>query len=460
MYAVVAQSQALNDTALFGSPGTQTFGSTGIGISRGAAVMGQDYYVVVGSVLYEFDRFGNTFTRGTIDGTERVTTANNGEKLVIVVPGGKAYQYNETPKTLVEITDVNFQTSDTVVYKDGYFIFTTSDGKQFFNSNLSTGSSDDLVFDALDFGTAEESPDSIVAVHVSHNQLFLLGEWTIEVFQNVAGAGFPFQRIEGAALEKGAHSKYSVIQWEGFFYFIGGGINERSAVWKASAGQTAKVSTDAIDNELQKFARDEISESFSFTYSIGGHAFVGFTIRSVNIPSKTFVFNVTASMLSGSLVWSELQSGTSDNSWRANSVNNVFDKLLVSDSLDGRIGYLDADTYDEYGEPISRIKTTSPLYAGGESFVVNELELVMESGVGIKEGQGSEPVINMSYSEDGAKTWSSQFQRGIGKIGEYARRQVWRKQGYTLFSRVFRFSMTDPVKPVMIKLELEVETNG
>jgi hypothetical protein len=213
LYSVIPSSQALSEAALFGTAGTVSFTTAGTGVSRGAAVMDGVFYVVTGTTLYEIDSFGVATSRGTILGSGRVVMANNGEKLVIVVPGGDAYQYNTTPNTLVLVTGTtNFQTSDTVVYKDGYFVFSASDGKQFFVSNISVGSSADLVFDALDFGTAELSPDKIVGLHVNHDELFVLGEETTEVFQNVGGSGFPFQRIPGASFEKGSRGNLRTYQ--------------------------------------------------------------------------------------------------------------------------------------------------------------------------------------------------------------------------------------------------------
>ena len=121
--------------------------------------------------------------RGSIVGTSRVSMANNGRWLVIVVPGSRSYAFDNETNTLSQITDLDFQVSDTVSFKDGFFIFTSSDGKQFFHSNLNQP----LVISALDFGTAEVRPDNIVASHVNHNELYVLGDDTIELFRTIGG---------------------------------------------------------------------------------------------------------------------------------------------------------------------------------------------------------------------------------------------------------------------------------
>jgi len=232
MYAGIAAEKSLNDVALFPSPGISLFTTVGVVKSRGATVMDGLYYVVLGTVLYSIDSDAVSTSRGTIAGTARVSTAHNGEKLCIVVPGGNSYVYNVTTTTLTQITDSDFRTSDTVVVKDGFYIFTATGTNIFFNSSLN----DPLTFAALDFGTAEISPGDIVGSHVKHDELYIFKRDATEIFQNIGtGSGFQFERIQGASYEKGSHSKYGPIQWEGSLFFIGGGVNENAADISSSA---------------------------------------------------------------------------------------------------------------------------------------------------------------------------------------------------------------------------------
>jgi hypothetical protein len=85
------------------------------------------------------------------------------------------------------------------------------------------------------------------------------------------------------------------------------------------------------------------------------------------------------------------------------------------------------------------------------------MELTIDSGQGIKAGQGSDPKIMMDYSDDGGRTFGNEFWRPAGKIGQYRRRVEWRRLGRVPSHRVFRFRMSDPVKAVWIKSELEAQ---
>ena len=453
LYADIAQDEGLSEFILQGTPGVVSFAALGSGVSRGAIVMGGVYYVVSGNTLYSVDSLGVGTNRGTIAGAKRVSMAHNGDKLCLVVPGGNSYVYVASTTTLTPITDVDFLASDTVCFKDGYYVFTQTAGNVFFISALN----DPLSFDALDRGTAEQSPGNIIGCHANYDEVVVFKEDNTEIFQNVGGSGFPFQRIPGASLEKGSHCKYSPIQWGGSFFFLGGGINEKTSFFEARAGgEPAQISTDAISNEIQKFTREEIAEAFTFSYSIGGINFVGITIRSSNINSRTFVYNVTASILAKRPVWFEQQSGVTENAWRSESIDFVYNKLLISDNVDGRVGYLDVDTYDEYGNAILREKTLPPVYFGNSGVYFSKLELFIDSGRGLIIGQGSDPQIMMEFSDDGARTWSSEFWRKMGAIGEYNRRSVWRRLGRADRSRVFRFSVSDPIQTTLIKCEVTI----
>jgi hypothetical protein len=457
LYPVIPQATALNQRALFGCPGTKTHptsGATIVGSNRGSQVMKGVGYFINGSRLYSVTTAGVIVDLGTITGSGRISLANNGQFLVIVVPGGDSFAFDNVANTLAQITDIDFISSSTVVFKDGFFVFSAADGSVFFNSALN----DPFSYDALDFGTAEINPDRIVALHVNHNELFVGGEETIELFQNVGGSGFPFQRIPGANIQKGVYGRFTLAEFDNTFVFVGGGRNEEAAVWKVTGSSSVqKISTSAIDNAIQKFSEAEISDAFSWTYSEGGNFFVGFTFTSGRIPSKTFVYDATTSALAGSSTWHERQTGVTDNRWRVNSMIRLGGKLLVGDQIDGRIGELDLETSDEFGDVLFWSKSTSPFSNQGQRSFFGEIELFMQAGEGLTTGQGSDPVVRMDFSDDGGRTFSSEFSRNYGKIGVFNKRTIWRRQGDIPNQRVLRFSGSDPVKRNILKLEANAE---
>jgi hypothetical protein len=430
--------------------------------------MGGVFYVVAGTTLYSVASEGSATALGTVLGDKKVQWADNGTQLVVMnpgtgtVPAPHAYVWDSGASTFTQITDADFIVSDSVCYLDGYFVFTASAGDVFFHSELN----DPLSYDALAFGTADIRPDRIVSCHVSRNELYILGEYTVEVFQNVGGAGFVFQRIPGANFQVGTVSKYSAVEGAGAFFFLGGGQQHLAGVYMATgSGSARKVSSDAVDYQMQKYTPSELADAYAFGFSTRGHELICFSFRSTDvetpadIPNRTFAYNATASEAAGQPVWLELQSGATDNRWRVASVTKCYGKLLCTDTEDGRIGVLSDDVHTEYGAAIIREKVTAPLIGGGGPLFVSAIELVANAGQGTITGQGSDPQVMMDFSDDGARTWSSDLTRPLGKIGEYGRRTVWRRLGRCPRERVFRFRVSDPVRVDLIRLEVEV-ANG
>jgi hypothetical protein len=86
----------------------------------------------------------------------------------------------------------------------------------------------------------------------------------------------------------------------------------------------------------------------------------------------------------------------------------------------------------------------------------HSLQLDCESGVGLQNGQGSDPQVMMRFSDDGGHTWSREQWSGMGRIGQYYKRVFWRRLGMTLKlrDRVYEISGTDPVKISIMGAEL------
>ena len=445
----VSEGPALNQTSLKQPPGVTQFVASGYGECRGGQEVADVAYFVCGNSLISVASNSTVALLGTISGTARVEMANNGTSLVVVVPGGDAYVYDVASSTLTQITDPDFQTSDTVRFYRGVFVFTTTDGKQLFISNLNQP----LVFDALDFGSAEGDPDRIVTQVVDHDELSIIGSKTTEVFRFIGGADFPLQIIPGAFTQKGAHSKYGVAKFDNTYLFVGGGENELTAIWRQTSSSSAvKISTNAIDNEIQKFNEDEIANAYTMVWARKGQFLASFTFESDRIPSRTFVYNGTASGLTGQSIWFEMQTGLNDNSWRVNTIVKAYGKLLCGDSEDGRIGELVDNVYTEYGNAVKRQCTTKPFSQDGLPIFAGALNVTLEAGVGLTTGQGSDPVIIMQYSDDQGKNFTSEFKRNIGKIGEYGHETVWHRQGRFPNSRAIRLTVTDPVKANLIRI--------
>lgn len=449
-YPNISETAALSQENLFGTPGIVQLVTSGTiqNQNRGMhemsgvayAVNGDRLYkivetVVLGVASYSLDDLGS------IAGTARVSMADNGTQLMVMVPGGNGYIYNHVTDTLVQITDVDFTANGNpqfVVFVDSYFVCTT-DTKKFICSAPNDGTS----WNALDYGTAESDPDVTVAPIVFKNQLFISGSQTIEAFQNIGGADFPFQRT-GLFIQKGVMAPYSLINAQDTFVWVGGGENEGPSIWALSGNDSVKISTTPIDNLLQNLTQEQLQDIYSWAYAQNGAYFIGFTL-----PLRTLVFDMASKR------WHERRSFLEGelSRFRVSDMCKAYNQILCGDFVDGRIGRIDPLVFTEYGDTIIRRVSTQPFQNNMKSMFVPSIELTVESGVG--NDAVTEPTITMERSRDG-KTWSDPRARAIGKVGEYDRRAIWRRNGRVSRFEVFRFTLTDAVKPVIIRLDAEI----
>lgn len=441
---IIPQSEAVNERAFFETPGITEFSDVVTGNSRGGIVFSDGApYRVIGNALYSFDSAGVATNRGAITGTSDVSIASNGINIAIQDPTGDSYFYTPSTTTLQLNNDavfLSFGQSTSVTFKDGFYIYTTD--AIFFSSSDKT-INDGKDFNALDVADAEISPDNIVVGHNNHNQLYIGGSGTLEVYRTLEGtSGFPFQRIPGAMIPKGVAARFSMIEFDNTFVFVGGGLNEKPAIWRALGSSVQKISTSSVDQLLQKSTETEIANIRAFSYAERGNYFAVFTVGD-----HTFVYDAAVSALSGKHEWHERQTGITNGEgfqpWRAIHGLKAFGEIQVGDDRSGKVGELSFNVKTEYDDPIDRFFTTLPFNADGNSIFNQEIELGMQVGVG--DMTTPNPTIRMDYSDDGGNTFSNEITKSMGAAGEFKTRVRWTRLGRIPNTRMLRFKMSDPV---------------
>lgn len=425
---IIPQGGALNERALLDRPGLTKF-ATLSGPHRGAIDFNGVYITLNGTTLSSVASDGTATTLGTVTGSGPVSMAKNDDFVVIVTNLGDGFYYNGSTVTQITDTDYTDIKAKTVCFVDGYFVFSRFDGTQFFLSAINDPSS----FDALDRSTAEERPDPIVACFVYNNLLHVAGTETTEKYNNRGGVNFPFQRINQASSSVGCYSRFTPIEFNNTYCWIGAGKNEGAQIQMLSGGQPQVISTPAIDTELQKFEDGELDQAISMVWQQNGQSIIAFTIASDRITDRTFCFNSTSGE------WFELKSGTS--AFRGRSVVRIYNKLLVGDDS-SQVGYFDSSARTDYGNAIFREKASQPfLSQTAAEFRIGKIEAWFEAGTG---SASVSPQLMMDFSDDLGKTWQTETWRGIGEQGQYGVRAKWRKQGLVTRNRVYRFKASDP----------------
>jgi hypothetical protein len=143
--------------------------------------------------------------------------------------------------------------------------------------------------------------------------------------------------------------------------------------------------------------------------------------------------------------------------WRPAFIAHAWGKQIVGDSQSGKLGILDADTFEEWGEPQVMSWTYPNVYAPGNGVAHRELEIGIAAGQGAAAGQGENPLLTLHVSDDGGNTFRARPVRELGRIGQYRRRVRYFNLGSSR-DRVYRCEVSDPV-PVMV-LDTNLTADG
>lgn len=443
VYAEKQPPDAKTPVALFPAPGVTEFATVGLGPVRGMLGMGGLLYVVSGKVLYSVTSAGIATQEGSVIGgdyDDSLSMSENGTQLCIV-NGVSGFIFTTTAGFQL-ISDTDFKAAHTVDFINQRFVFDEIDSGRFFIS----GSLDGTAYESTEFATAESRPDNTLAVGVSHQIIHVFGERSIELYQDVGAANFPFERIPGAVIERGLAEPHAWCKEDNTIFFLG----DDRVFYRLNGTTPLRVSTHALEREWRSYG--SVLHCSAFSYPWQGHKFVVLTFPGeIN---KTWVFDIATGL------WHERESWDQFNNnlgrWRVNCAIDFYDKILVGDAYSGKIGYLDASTYTEFGNTIHATMISPPLHADRKRMFMSRFELDVESGKGLTSGQGSDPQVMMDYSDDGGRTFiNRQLWKSAGKIGEYRKRLRWTRLGQSR-DRMLRIQISDPVPRTIMAAHADI----
>jgi hypothetical protein len=420
-------------SALYGTPGLELFCTAGIGPIRGvfSSTNGRAF-VVSATQLFEISIAGVPTLRGTLTSDLGSVSFDENTTQLAICDGTSIYILTYASNAFATPT-LAASPAYTVTQLDGYFIYNTNAG-QFYISGLQDG----LSWNALDFATAESSPDGLIRVFSTQGQLWLLGSRTVEIWLNSADVDFPFARVQGARMEVGCAAAFSVVSADNTIFWLGTSKDGQGIVYRASGYTPQRISTFAIERYIN--TDEDLSNIRGYTYQQDGHLF--YVLTGGNLET-TICYDAATQQ------WHERANLEEDGTYSTHIATTcmfVFNKHLVGDKTNGNIYQMSEEFYSDAGNEIRAQRTFTHLNNEGKSFSVNTIQIDFEYGVGLISGQGSDPVVWLEISVDGGRTWGSELLATIGKMGAYKWRAYWNKLGYTENQMTFRVTITDPVK--------------
>lgn len=408
-------------------------------------------YVVVDNQLYKITNKNTKEALGTLNSNSGIVSIAATNNQIAVVDGVNLYIYNISGDSFAVQNSVNIPANpETVLAIDEYLVIPVPDSNQFNVSNLADGTS----WSALSFASANSRADNINTMVRVNTLVMALCESSCEVFYNSGGETIPFDRGVAGSYDFGCIAKRTPIVIDNICYWLSANNNGLVGVVRSNGGLPSNISNRAMLQELSKY--DSLSDAFGWSYQENGHTFYLITFPTTKTINGQAV----------GVTWAFDLSTNTWGIWESNLTNAIISpqptrhttnchmylngEHLIGDHKSGKLYKLSPDYYTDNGEEIRRKIRTSHFVESGLKLSVNSLVLETESGVGLDgDVQGSDPQINLRYSKDRGRTWSSEITRGTGKVGEYNRACRFGRLGAGR-SVTLELTCSDPIKWVIL----------
>jgi len=416
---------------------------TGPGIDRGGIEWNGIVYRVMGSKLVTVSSTGAVTILGDVGTDGQLVTMDYSFDLLGIASAGNLWFWNPATAVLAQNTDPDLGTVVDMCWVDGYWM--TTDGEFLVVTELSNP----FAVNPLKYGSSEADPDPVVALVKLRNEVYAINTHTIEVFDNVGGDLFPFQRIDGAQIQKGAVGTFACCVFQEQIAFIGQGRNEEPGIYLGANATATKISTDEVDRILATYTDAQLALVKLEARNDKAHQHL-----YVHLPDRTLVFDASASESVKQFTWFTLTSTTVGFAqYRARNLVWAYNRWLVGDPQSSAIGYLTGTVGEHWGQTVRWEFGTAIVYNESKSVIFHELELVSLTG---RVALGKNPQISTSYSLDGM-SWSQDKYITAGTIGNTKKRLVWFRQGAMRNFRMQRFRGDSDAHLSFIRLEARLE---
>lgn len=373
---------------------------------------GAYHFCIIDGGFYRFDGTDLTLLASITSVTGRCTMVFDDTGNVLISDGATGYYWNGTAM----VTVVHTTLIGPVAAQAGFGIFTVPNTAQFYVTDPNAMST----IDPLNFATAESNPDNLIRCIVDHNELWLFGTRTIEIWSNTGGVDFPYTPFVNSHMERGCAAAFSVAKEDNTIFWLG----DDKIIYRADGYRPQRVSTHPIERLIADLPSGIAATADAFFYTIGGHKF--YTLRFPDY--LTLQYNVATGF------WNVAKSWGYDD-WRViGSAGGATDYLMT----DTGIVRLDDTINQDEGVICARSGISSPIFADNKRVIFRSFYLDCEVG---RAPIGVEPQIMLRVARDG-EIFGNERWRSLGTTGGYKRRAMWRNMGMGRKITV-AFSFTD-----------------
>lgn len=379
-------------------PGMADFAEVNAVFVRAMSEFSGAIMAIVGESLYRINSDGSVLFVGDIDATDDIAGLDQSTGYVVAVAGRKYWHWNGT--TLTTIAAGNVPNPASIAYLGGYVIVSDYGTRVFGWSGLANPTA----WSGLDFASAEITPDPIIRLVAFKDALYIFKSSGFERWA-VTGAAGPdaFQRIGGAQEEPGLLSYGLIVTFPNGLSYVG------------SDGRVYVFGIGPISTPPVEVAIERLSPERMFYYEQRGHGFI------------CLVFGETFAWCYDTATGEWHERSQEDGPWQAKASVKVGASWYVGTDA-GKIAQL-TDMCADFGSPMVR-EFVSRTLETGDRFIVSKIEAFPRIEGDVQgDGDTTEAKVTLEMSRDGGFTYGLAKDRGVGAVGAYETRLVWRSLG-------------------------------
>jgi len=436
---IVEDKQGKTPVQLLGTPGLVRFVT--IAAAGGMRVLytasNGRLFGIQGNQFFELFANGAGVVRGSITSSANpISMADNGRHLFLA-DHYEGWVLDMATNSFTRVTDPDFPGASKVDFLDGYFVFVHPNSQQFgWTDLLST----DL--DALNFSSAEGSPDQLVTQLVMHREYWAIGKTSTEIFVPSGDPDAPFARVQGTFLHQGTTAINSVARLGETACWLSNTDQGAPIVVQVSGYNPQRVSTHPIETIIQGYSTVEDAVAW-------GELWQGHWQYTITFPTANATWRLD--MVTG--LWAQLGSlnpvtGAVDR-YPASCFTFAFNRHLYGSHSTGALYEARSDAYTFDGSPLRREAILPPVYSpeNGNRVIHKSLQIDLRTGVGSDEGSipQNNPHLMVSWSNDSGESWSAERLVPIGRVGEHRARAKLYQLGMAR-DRRYKIALTDAVR--------------
>jgi hypothetical protein len=440
LYGETLPSGGTNAAFLRPTPGFQVWAqaSPDVGTRALLSIANQRLFAVIGGGLWEFDVQGGRARRGTVAAdTQPAQLAYNGVigNQIGIASGGNIYAYNLSTNALTGPYLTGGYTH--IAFAGGFGLaFNPTTGKV----NLSN-LNDLTVWDAAQFFQRSLFADPWQCMCVDQNNLvWLIGTDTFEAWYNTGSGTQPWAPLSGLVGLMGIVGPFAYATTQLGTLWIGRNQSGQGLLVNAHGGAPEVLSSRAMASAVSTYSsHGGLVDTEIIQHTTDAHVFTNVTFPR----GGTWTYDHLEQAWHRRGRWNA--STNQFDIWQPRCHVMCFGKHLTGDRNSGIVSEMDPLFATERdGEGIRRLRRAPAIVSEQRRGPIDQIELLMDVGLGAQSGQGAPPTVRLRVSDDGGRTWGNELTASTGAAGAYRTRVYWTRLGL-FHDAVCEVTYSDPV---------------